>query len=149
MPRMSFLQLESTSHFWTSAIIWISFRVGWFPMWAVAIPLKSTNFLSWMIHLDSSQYGTTNGLLCLFRSSAASHEIFGTSARNFHHRLGVRVHALCSKGRFPNLILFGVMGKIRFQAWPSCSSNQPGVSVGAALIWAIISSRITTTRFLY
>ena len=125
----------------------MSFREGWFPMWVVTAPLKSTSFLSWMIQLDSSQWGTTEGRRCLLSSSDASIETAGTSVRNFHHRLGVRFQAGWFSTRFPILMLDGVMGNMCFQARPNSFSNQPSFSVRVALICAIISSGITTVLF--
>ena len=127
----------------------MSFGERWFPMWVVTAPLKSTNFLSWMIHPDSSQWGTIDGCRCLLSSSDASIETAGTSVRNFHHRLGVRFQARWSNARFLVLMPDGVMGNMCFQAQPNSSLNQPSFSVRVALICAIISSDITTVLFRY
>ena len=46
-------------------------------------------------------------------------------------------------------MLIGVIGNRFFHALLKPGSNHSGVSVGAALIWAIISFEITTILFLY
>ena len=120
-----------------------------FPMCEAIVPLKSMTFLSWTNHPDSSKCGTTKGLLCLFNSLASYSIIRCVSVRNVHHGFGVSPHTRWSRGKFPIVMLNGVIRNKCFHTALRSSSNQHLMSVSATLIWVIISSDNILTLFLY